>query len=159
MNDKNFQAYKEKFFTCDLNSQEEEVFKNITSKNSGTKYVGYQAYFSLKNHLSTNEFLPISKESLFEKIQRSQKSIKQHIYWAAASFIGILIVSSLFFWQYEKAQKTISKSEIDQSIEVTRMALNSISTHINTSLGKVDKGLDFSITYQTLSNINSTQHK
>ena len=84
---------------------------------------------------------------------------KKRYYLVAASLAAVLIVSSILFYSSNKAKQAYSTADIDQSVEVTRLALNAMSSRISIGMSKVEKGIDFSKPYHSLEKINKETQK
>ncbi len=157
MSDKKFDDYKDKFLQGALTPEEEEEFKQLICENPNEQSMDFQALFTISESQSLPASSPFSKETFFQKIESNQKAKRKRTYWIAASLIGILLFAAALFFQQKKAQKSMAQAEVDRSLEITKMALNSISTHLETGLKKAEKGMDFSMPYKSLSHLNKPQ--
>lgn len=142
MNSREFEDYKRRFLEGDLSKEEKAEFRKLLSERDGAEGQLFQHYFDLTDQSDATGFTPLSKETFFEAVSVHQG--KKRGYRVAAAITGIMMVCTGYYGLHVANARRIARAEVDRSIETTRRALNTFSTHINAGLEGMNRGLDLS---------------
>ena len=153
MKSEEFNTYRERFLNGELNALEESELRSFVLEHPNSENMDLQSYFSITNEDQQIGFTPILKKEFFQKIDAKNQNVQRRNYWVVAASICIMTISIFIFSPNQKQSKTISQAEIDQSFEVTKLALNSFSSNIKKGLEKTGKGMDFSRPYKSLTKL------
>ena len=158
MNTEKFDIYKARFFEGTLSPEEELIFEKLLLESENTDNEVIQCYFELAQDSRACDFLPVSKEQFFFFVDINKQKKRRRFYWIAATMAGIMIAfGSYWAIHYPKRTKTITQTDLDRSFETTKLALNSFSIHLNKGLKSIDRGMNFSRPFDSLSKIKTDQ--
>lgn len=156
MKSEKFEQYIARFLSGDLSSDEETEFRSFYAEAHQDEETEIQSYFELIEKNRSEAFTPIQKEQFFDQLGKKKMPTQPFAYWIAAS-LTILIIAAGSYW-LSASFKSVEKkrqAKVDQTFEVTRLALNSFSMHINTGLKNIESGMDLSKPYHSLSKLQS----
>ena len=160
MNRDKLKSAREKFFEGALSSEEELQFKNLLSESENTEDEVVKNYFALIETADTGTFTPVPKARFFATIGSKRRKKQNRMYGMAAAVACIVIAFAGYWAIYDKQHtKKLSQTEIDRSLETTKLALNSFSKYFDKGFEKIGKGIDFSRPFDSLSKIHIDEIK